>query len=87
MRIVSKHAGAVELRWSWLPYWLGVSPAMKRDVDRMVRDAVLLNSVELTEAGLDRFHDYVVRMICRRFPIPGLKSYLDAIKSVEEPLT
>lgn len=87
MRLVFKNAGAFELHWTWLPYWMGVSPAMKVDIERLIKDAVLLNGVTLDEAGLDRLHSFVVRTICRRFPIPGLRAYLDALRHVEEPLT
>lgn len=87
MKLVYFVGTAIELRWTWLPYWLGVSPAMQADVQRLIRDAVLLNGVEFTEEGLQRLHNFVVRTICRRFPIPGLKTYIDAITSVEEPLT
>lgn len=75
----------LELRWTWMPYWLVVSPAFQRDVERQIQDAVLLNGLPQNDAALDRIEDFTLRCIERRFPIPGLRAYVAALRNVEEP--
>ena len=84
MRLVVVVDGAPELRWTWLPYWLAQSPALKRDVERLIQDAVVLNSVELTEEGLDRLSEFACKVLCRRFKIPALHTLLSAMAEAQE---
>ena len=84
MRLVTVIDSVPELRWTWLPYWMAQSPALKRDIERVIQDAVLLNGVTLSESSLDRLSTFVHRVLCRRFPIPGLSTYLGALSALEE---
>lgn len=84
MRLVTVFEGVPELRWTWLPYWMAQSPKLKQDVERVIQDAVLLNSVRLDEDGLDRLSRFVLKQLCVRFPIPGLRSYLMALDALPE---
>lgn len=86
MRLVQVRDGVLEIRWTWLPYWLAVNPKMKSDVEREMRDAVLLNGVTPSDEDLDALHDFVRARFERTFPaFQGLGAYLQAISQVEEP--
>lgn len=86
MRLVQLRDGALEIRWTWLPYWLAVNPRLKQTVEREMRDASLLCGVTTSPADLDGLHAFVARRLQELFPaFPGLRAFLDAIRAVEEP--
>ena len=86
MRLVQIRDEALEVRWTWLPYWLAVNPKLKAEVEREMRDAVLLGGVTTSPEDLDGLHSFVRDRLCRLFPaFPGLSQYLDALRAVEEP--
>ena len=76
--------GRLELRWTWLPYWLAAGPALHAEIEALMRDAVILNGMPLTEDSLDKIDSFVIRLINRRFRIDGLAQYLGALKHVRE---
>lgn len=82
MNLVQSDNGALELRWTWLPYWLVVSPAMKHDIERTLRDAILLNGAPC-DSSLDAMDKLIIRIIVQRWPIPGLDKYLEALHAVK----
>ena len=86
MRLVQFQEGMLEIRWTWLPYWLAVNPKLKLEVEREMKDAVLLNGLTPSDEDLDALHTYVRDRFTKTFPaFPGLGAYLDAITLVEEP--
>lgn len=85
MNLVAFEDGALELRWTWFPYWLVVSPIMKQDIERVLRDAVLMQGVPVA-GSMDAIDDLVIRIITKRFKIPGLGDYLRAMKLVKPTL-
>jgi len=86
VRLVQMRDGALEIRWTWLPYWLAVNPKLKLLVEREMRDACLLGGVTTSERDLDALHDFVVRRLGALFPaFKGLDWYLNSLKGVEEP--
>lgn len=86
MRLVQMRDGALEIRWTWLPYWLAVNPKLKTTVERELRDAVLLGGVTTSPADLDGCHDFVARRLSALFPaFPGLREHLDGLRLVLEP--
>lgn len=86
MRLVQVRDGVLEVRWTWLPYWLAVNPKLKSEVEREMRDAVLLGGVTAEEADLDGLHVFVRDRLQTLFPtFQGLALYLDAVTSVKEP--
>jgi hypothetical protein len=86
MRLVQLRDGALEIRWTWLPYWLAVNPKLKTLVEREMRDAALLGGVTTSEADLDGLHDFVLRRLSALFPaFPGLREHLDGLRLVKEP--
>ena len=86
MRLVQIRGGQLELRWTWLPYWLAVNPKMKSELERELRDAVLLGGVTTSEKDLDALHAFARRRIEKTFPgFPGIGAYLDGLLQLEEP--
>lgn len=86
MRLVHFRDGALEIRWTWLPYWLAVNPALKTRVETELRDAVLLCGVTTSPADLDAMHDWVCARLCALFPaFEGLGEYLGGLRHVIEP--
>jgi hypothetical protein len=86
MRLVQLRDGALEIRWTWLPFWLAVNPRLKTQVERELRDASLLCGVTTSPADLDAMHAWLLRRVEALFPtFPGLKDYLDGIRLVPEP--
>jgi hypothetical protein len=84
VRFVDFVDGRLEMRWTWLPFWLAAGPALHDELEVMIRDIVVLNGLPVTDDSLDRIHDLVVRLIARRFRIGGLGEYLAAVRHVRE---
>jgi hypothetical protein len=86
MRLVQYTEGALEIRWTWLPYWIAVNPKLVQGVEVALRDAVLVNGLTTSPEDLDRMHSFVVRRLCALFPgFVGLETYLESVSSVQEP--
>lgn len=86
MRIIQLQDGVLEVRWTWLPFWMAANPALKQLIDDELKDACLLNAVTGSEEDLDALHRYCCRRLQERFPaFPGLGRYLDALTTVQEP--
>ncbi len=85
MRLIQYDMGVLELRWTWLPYWLVISPTLKLEVERILQDAILLNGIRLSEDSLDKIDRFVLDQIVKRFPVPGLKDYLRGLHKVRAP--
>lgn len=86
MRLIHLRDGALEIRWTWLPYWLAVNPKLKTLVERELHDAVLLCGVTTSDRDLDAMHDWVRDRLCALFPaFQGLGAYLDGLRHLAEP--
>lgn len=85
MRLVDLNEGRLELRWTWLPYWIAVGPALKIEIETLLHDAVILNGLPPTVESLESISRFVCQQLARRFAIPGLEAYLSAIAHVQEP--
>lgn len=85
MNLVILKDGKLDLAWTWFPYWLVVSPAMSREVKLLLQDVILLNGIPACSDSLDALDDLLIRIITKRFSIPGLGDYLRAMKRVEQP--
>lgn len=84
MRLVELQEGRLELRWTWLPYWLAAGPALHTEIEALMRDVIIMNGMPPTEESLDRIEQFVIRAIDRRFGIAGLAQYLGALRYVRE---
>lgn len=83
MKLVQYRDDVLEVRWTWLPYWLAVNPKLKNDVDRELRDIVLINGMTNSEEDLLALHAYVATKLANLFPsFEGLGPYLDNLKTV-----
>jgi len=86
MRLVQIRDGALEIRWTWLPYWLAVNPRLKTELERELRDAVLLQGVTTADHDLEAMHEWVLVRLQALFPaFPGLKDYLAGLQNLREP--
>ena len=79
--VVVPEPGVTELAWMWMPSFIGMNTALKREIEEEV--SKLLVGKPATDDVLDAAHDKVIEVVCKKFPLPGLKDYLDALKFVE----
>lgn len=85
MRIVRYNdKNSIELRWSWMPYWLAVSPIFISEIESLVRDVIILNGVTGGDDLLERLENFVHQRIAERFEIPGLVDYLQGLRYLPE---
>ncbi len=83
MRLVDYIDGALEIRWTWLPYWLATNGRLKQDLERELASIVLEGPVTSADEDLDQLHDAICRMLQERFPsFPGLGEALKALKLI-----
>lgn len=86
MRLVELIDGAVELRWTWLPYWLGANSRLRAELETELRDIALLNGLTESDEDLDALNRTFCRRIQARFPaFPGLGAALSALSGVQGP--
>ena len=79
--VVQTGPGILELNYSWLPTWIGMNAALKKEIDAAL--ASQLVGETLDEIGLDYAHRLVVDFLVQRFPnIVNLHLYLDELRSV-----
>ena len=84
MRLVTYRDGMLELRWTWLPYWIATGSALHNEIDTYMRDLVIINGVVPTDEALLRIEKLVLKMLDQRFKITGLTAYLEALSHVHE---
>jgi hypothetical protein len=82
MRFISVEKSAVVLNYMWLPTWLGQNLQFKRDLEKELRAKIVGRSID--QRTLDEIHGLIIEYICTKFPLPGLRDYLDGIKFLEE---
>jgi hypothetical protein len=73
--------GEVELRYMWLPTFIGMDPHLSRKIEEKV--SPMLIGKEATDTLLEEAHEAVIDLICEHHKIPGLRDFLDALKFVE----
>lgn len=87
MRLVDLLDNAVELRWSWLPYWLGANQRLRVEVERELRDIALLNGLTTSDEDLDALSRKACHLIQSRFPsFVGLEEALLALMAIDMSL-
>jgi hypothetical protein len=72
--------GVLELNYMWLPTWLGMNAATKAAVESELKSKVA--GLPATEDNLDTINDALLELLTERFPIAGLRDYLDGLKFV-----
>lgn len=85
MRLVQLREGVLELRWTWLPFWLACNPVLKTELEAYIRDRCILGGVTTSPKDLDAIHKAIVDWFGVRFgEFPGLKDYVASIELVQE---
>jgi hypothetical protein len=81
MRFVTVEGKSVSLNFMWLPTFIGHSIHIKKELEKDLRGDI--EGLELTEENLDRIHEMIIDWLLKKYPLPGLREYLDGIKFVE----
>lgn len=81
MRFVTVDGKSVTLNYMWLPTFIGMSTAAKKALEQDLRGKI--EGTDLTEENLDAVHEMILDWLVARYPLPGLRDYLDGIKFVE----
>jgi hypothetical protein len=83
MRFAELIDGALEIRWTWLPYWIAINPALIREVEEEVFDAVKLNGATNSASDMNALHKLTCEAIGRRLPtFTGLSVFLEGLAQV-----
>lgn len=64
----------------WLPTFIGINNATMLELGRDLTNEFL--HTQTTERQLDMIDVWIVDWLCKKFPIPGLREYLSALKHV-----
>lgn len=72
--------GEVELNFMWLPTFIGMNVSVQKEIEKELHP--VLQGKPLTEDTLRDAHDRVIDFLCQKFPLEGLRDYLDAVKFV-----
>lgn len=81
MRLVVVDGQTVGLNTMWLPTWIGHNTRLIKELEAELSPLVV--GKELTEHTLDEVNGLVIQYLVRRFQVPGLFKYLDAMKFLE----
>lgn len=83
MRLVEVIDGALELRWTWLPYWLATNGKLKQELEAELKATIASETAVDQAEYLDRLHELVCRRIQERFPqMRGLEAALASLKCI-----
>lgn len=78
MRVVDYFDGALQVRWTWLPYWMASNRVIITELDHHVRDTAVLNAITADPRELEALNQNTIRYLERKFPIPGFSDFLSA---------
>lgn len=82
MRLITvTEPGKVEFNFMWAPGFIAFNSRLKMELEEKLGPELV--GKEMTEATLDWAHERVVDFLLEKFPLPGLRDYLDAIKFVQ----
>lgn len=78
MYLIVENDGVLEVRWSWLPFWIAMNPAVITSLDRFVQARIAAGVTDIPTLHAD-----VISNLAEQFPgITGLARALDAIREV-----
>lgn len=80
MHFIQFDKGTLELNYMWLPTWLGMNAQFKKDLEKEFGVKFKGRSSDQLDAMNEEVIDYIVT----KYPLPGLRDYLDGIKFVDE---
>lgn len=79
MRIIQVcEGGVLEFNYMWMPTWLGLNAAFKKQMEKDLSSKFVGRTTEDIDAINREALDYIVE----KHPIPGLREYLDGLKFV-----
>lgn len=82
MRLISSlEPGKVEFNFMWAPTFIGLDNRLKQELEKKL--APEFKGRPLTEEVLDEAHERVIALILEKYPLEGLRDYLDALKFVQ----
>jgi len=81
VKLVTVENGTAEVRWMWLPTFIGQNLELMRRLDA---ELVKYVGHKADKKLLSTIHADIVEFLCREYPIPGLRKYLNAIEFVED---
>lgn len=76
MRLLEVREGALELQWTWLPYWIACQPGVRAAVERRLQEVA---AAATTDAGpdLEALSAVAVAELKQMFPVAA--AVIDAI--------
>lgn len=72
----------LEVAWMWLPTFIGENKIVLAELDRALAEA-FPPPFELSNELLEKFHDFAIDWLVKKFDIRGLREYLLALRFVE----
>lgn len=74
-------SGTWEVAWMWLPHFLASDMELHKSVGQKMTHLFKGESFEETPPTilLQRMHEQVINLILEKYPIPGLRQYLEAV--------
>lgn len=80
--VIASGDGKLLFNTMWAPVWIGLDRSLCEELQQGLRPFA---DRPLTQELLREVHDHLVEDICARYPqLPGLRHYLDALKSVTD---
>ena len=73
--------GHLEVNFMWLPTWLGINRAVKDVLEQDLNSKVV--GIPATEENLDAINEMVLESLLQKYPITGLRDYLEGLKFVQ----
>lgn len=82
MRVVSFTGNRLELNFMWLPTFISQNMYVMRELEQEWKQRFF--GTHATEEALEGINAWTIDWLAKRFGIPGLATYLSAIKEVKE---
>lgn len=82
MRAVTNTPDGVQLNFMFLPTFIGFNSLVKAEIERLLVEKFSGSTVN--DHLLNKMHLFVLDHLCTKFPIKGLRKYLEAMTSIEE---
>jgi len=75
--------GTWEIAWMWLPHFLATDAELHKFVGNKMTELYRGETWDSTPEALNHLlrnmHDDIIRLIMEKYPIPGLRQYLEAV--------
>lgn len=75
-------AGRWEIAWMWLPHFLAADMELHKHVGQKMTSLFKGESFEKGSPPttlLQGMHEQIIKLILEKYPIPGLRQYLEAV--------